>query len=176
MRLIWGLLWVLIAVSTAACHGRGRRGGDPDTPPADAAAPTDAGTGRDGAAPPDGGGDDAGPTETDAGHDASVPPSVDVSGSWSGTWSSSGLTDTATASFTQTGSTVDGALFLNGSPCASEGMVEATVMGSDLHGTFSSGADSASFTATATSTRIVGSFTVDSGGCAGIGGTIDLSR
>ena len=55
-------------------------------------------------------------------------------------------------------------------------MVEATISGSVLSGTIAIGSDTASFSGVGTATSLTGTFTLETGACAGIGGTFDLSR
>ncbi len=58
------------------------------------------------------------------------PPTVDVTGTWSGTWASSNDIDhgNLSATLTQSGTSVSGTVSITESPCISSGSVSGTIL------------------------------------------------
>jgi hypothetical protein len=73
--------------------------------------------------------------------DESEPANVDVTGSWSGSWYSSGGINTGGISLilTQSGSTVSGQATFTNSPCISESNVSGNIAGNIFTGSFTEG-------------------------------------
>jgi hypothetical protein len=174
-----GLLLVLLVASTSGCDRRRGTVG-----PRDGGTPmTDGGTaGTDGGLPmTDGGvpGTDGGVPGTDGGVPGTDggPPAFDVTGDWTGTWSSLGVSGTATATLAQTGSMVIGVITFEGSPCGATSTLDGTVGGTAFTGelTFDDGS-LADVDATASASSIAGSAAITTGSCAGITATFTLAR
>lgn len=113
--------------------------------------------------------------------DATTAPATDLTGAWSGTWTSSGLSGTTSGFLVQEGTQVFGSVSMPDAPCFTEASVDATISGTSMSGTFDGGGSLTSFTATlfagAAGVRLIeGTFTVASGECAGVGGEFTLSR
>lgn len=139
----------------------------------------DAGGGtRDGGPLPDGGGGPDASGGTDGGA------SVDLTGSWDGTWrSAAGIGGSLSASITHTAEVVRGTADFGGSPCASlldlaatTSMSPGATSGTLGAGTLSAPGVALSFTATYTSTRIDGTYGGSVGACGADTGTFVLSR
>jgi len=107
------------------------------------------------------------------------PPTVDVTGSWAGTWlSETGMGGDVTAVLTQAGADVDGTMTISGSPCFSVGNVSGTVSGNRVStGAMFSGDTRVNFEGTVVGDQISGSYdTVRAGACTGDTGTFSLTR
>jgi len=102
---------------------------------------------------------------------------VDITGTWSGSWASSnGINNgNISAVLTQSGTSVIGTLSITGSPCISNGSVSGTVSGNNVSFGIISGSDTVEYNATYTSTSMSGTYSVTTGACAGDTGTFSLS-
>jgi hypothetical protein len=113
------------------------------------------------------------------GGDGREPPTVDVTGSWAGTWlSGTGMGGDVTAVLTQTGADVDGTMTITDSPCFSVGNVSGTVSGNRVStGAMFSGDIRVNFEGTVVGDEISGTYdAVRAGACTGDTGTFSLSR
>lgn len=107
-----------------------------------------------------------------------TPPTVDVTGTWSGTWTSSNDIDhgNLAATLTQSGTSVSGTVSITESPCISSGSVSGTVSGNNVVFGVVSGTDTITYTATCTSTSMSGTYSVNTGECAGDTGTFSMTK
>jgi pectate lyase len=103
---------------------------------------------------------------------------VNVTGDWSGTWTSSrGSGSTLSATLLQSGTSVSGTAQVGGSPCLSTGDVSGTVSGSGATFGVVSGSHGITFTANRiTASSMTGTYSVSSGWCAGDSGSFSLTR
>jgi hypothetical protein len=111
--------------------------------------------------------------------DGNEPPTVDVTGTWTGTWmSSTGMGGDVSATLTQTGADVEGTMTIDGSPCFSVGNVSGTVSGNRIStGAFFSGDSRVNFNGTVVGDSISGTYeAVRAGACTGDQGTFSLDR
>jgi len=113
------------------------------------------------------------------GDDEHEPPTVNVTGSWTGSWlSTTGMGGDVAATLTQTGADVEGTMTIDGSPCFSVGNVSGTVSGNRIStGAFFSGDLRVNFDGTVVGEGISGCYeAVRAGACTGDTGTFSLDR
>ena len=106
-------------------------------------------------------------------------PTVDVTGTWSGTWlSSHGMGGAMSCALTQTGGHVSGTITIGGSPCFSAGNISGTVSANNLDtGALFGGNIEVDFAGTVVGNDMSGSYTtVQAGACTGDTGTWQASR
>jgi len=123
---------------------------------------------------------------TAAAHAAGAPviqivfaPSVDLTGTWSGSWQSVNGIDAGplSADLAQNGSTVSGSITFGGSPCFSQGTFSGTVSGNSVQGAMFAGAVRVDIDAAGTASAMNGPYSVVSGGaCTGDTGTFSLAK
>jgi hypothetical protein len=108
----------------------------------------------------------------------SIPPSVDLTGAWSGTWTSvNGQVGQGSLDLTQTGSQVSGTVLVTGSPCFANADVSGTIEGDDFSGSMTAGGASATFDMTAATSQMSGTYKVGAAGaCTGDTGTLTATR
>jgi len=114
------------------------------------------------------------------GGSSSAAASVNVSGSWSGTWTNTtnqSNGDISFASLIQTGSTVAGQVSITGSSCASSGNLTGTVSSDNFTGSITFENQTITFNGTIITNQLNGTFTIVSGtaGCNTGSGTISLT-
>ncbi len=179
-HLLLSLGIALLVVIGTGCDRRRAGGGIPDGgggPMTDGSAPgVDGGTGGG----VDGGDVDGGGSGFDgggSGFDGGAT-TDDLTGSWTGTWSSLGVGGMASATLAQSGFTLIGAVTFEGSPCGTMSTLDGTVSGTSLAGdlTFDDGSVASVVATTDGTSTIEGSADITSGTCAGISATFSLSR
>ena len=115
----------------------------------------------------------------DGDSDSSRPPSVDVTGSWSGSWSSNNGIDGGSASLSavQADASVSGSAFLSGSPCLSNGSFTGTVSGDRVSGSIRAGNSRIEISMNVSGNQASGTYySANAGICTGDRGTLTLSR
>ena len=104
---------------------------------------------------------------------------VNITGTWSGTWQSGGGGggNLTFVSLLQTDSMVTGSVSFTGSPCFSGGAVSGEVCGDTFIGSLRAGNISVDFDVTVTGDQMNGTYDVDNAGaCTGDTGTISATR
>jgi hypothetical protein len=106
-------------------------------------------------------------------------PQQDLTGTWSGIWSDGYEQGGVTVNFIQNGSSLSGTATIANTPCISAGNISGSIEGN----TISFGAVSATqgegtilFSGVFTSTTMSGTYFIQSGECAGEGGTFSLTK
>ena len=102
------------------------------------------------------------------------PPTVDVTGSWSGTWTSQNGVDggSATLVVTQTEATASGTVSFTGSPCFGSGSFSGTVSGNEACGSLTAGGIRVDVCLGVTGDNASGTYnTISAGFCTGDRGT-----
>jgi len=98
----------------------------------------------------------------------SPPPLPNISGTWSGSWSSvlPSIFGSVSATFMQSGSDVTGTMTISGSPCFENGTVTGTVIDDQLStGVLLEGGQTVNFSATISGVEMAGEYQVVSGPC-----------
>ena len=103
---------------------------------------------------------------------------LDLSGSWSGTWSQSGVVQGAVSTtFVQAGNALSGNVMITNSPCVTDGTITGTVTQSGASFGAVVGPDEITFTATTVSeSEMSGTWEVGAGACSGGEGTFSLEK
>jgi hypothetical protein len=106
------------------------------------------------------------------------PAAVDVSGTWTATWTSrDGQIGHGSLQLTQSATGITGTALVQGSPCFANADVSGTVEGDQLSGTMTAGGASATFDTTVTGADMSGTYdVVAAGACTGDTGTFIASR
>jgi hypothetical protein len=110
------------------------------------------------------------------------PASVDVTGTWTGTWNSSNGINSGSidATLTQTGSSISGSVSFTGSPCFAGGPISGNVGGANIAAALNAGGIHVTFSAAVSGVgddMMNGTYSVVSAGaCTGDTGTITLTR
>ncbi len=106
-----------------------------------------------------------------------TPTTTDVTGFWSGSWSSSIVNQggTLSAQLVQTGTSLTGTFSIDGSPCISSGDIDGTISGLSIDFVVTSGIDDVHISGTLNGSTIVGTYSISIGLCAGDQGTFSLS-
>lgn len=107
------------------------------------------------------------------------PPTVDVTGTWTGSWVSQNAFDggSATLAANQTDGAVVGTASFSGSPCFSGGSFRGTVCGNEACGSLTSGGIRVDVCLGVIGDNANGTYnTISAGLCTGDRGTISLSR
>ena len=110
---------------------------------------------------------------------SSAPPTVDITGTWTGSWFSSNGVDggAATLSASQSGANVTGSASLSGSPCLASGAFSGNVSGNTANGSLTAGGTRIDIAMTVTGNSASGTYNaVSAGACTGDTGTISLTR
>ncbi len=104
---------------------------------------------------------------------SSVGTEINLTGIWTGSWSSANGIDggSVSTSLTQSGSSLSGTVSISGSPCLSSGEVSGAINDNNVSFGAVSGTDKIFFTATCTSNSMSGEYSITSGFCAGDTGT-----
>ena len=103
---------------------------------------------------------------------------VDVTGTWSGSWVSSGggYSGNVTITLVQNGTSLSGTASVTGSPCLTSGSVSGTVSGNKVAYGVVSGQSTIEFNTTYASDTISGTYSITAGNCAGEAGTCSITR
>ncbi len=104
-------------------------------------------------------------------------PTLDLSGTWSGSWASGEVGGSVSATFTQNGASLTGTVTVGDSPCITEGSITGSVTGAGV--TFGSvaGATTITFVSTEVTEDVMnGTWSTEGGACAGGTGTFSISR
>lgn len=107
-----------------------------------------------------------------------TPANLDVTGFWSGSWSSSIVVQggAVTAQLVQNGTVLSGSFTIDGSPCLNTGDIDGVVSGTSVDFTVTSGVDDIHISGTYNGTLISGTYSISMGLCAGDRGVFTLSR
>lgn len=103
---------------------------------------------------------------------------LDVSGSWSGTWESgSGKSGDIATTFNQSGNSLNSTVYVSNSPCFNTIDATGSISGNSVSLTLSDvGISSVFISNNASSTLIRGSYTISEGICKGDKGSFELTR
>ena len=107
-----------------------------------------------------------------------APQTADVAGQWAGTWTSDEIEagGSLEATFAQTGNEISGTVTIDGSPCLATGTITGSVSSSNVTFGAVSGPDGIEFSGTVGATSMNGTYSVESGLCAGDTGTFTAER